>query len=129
MKATTTYTKNLTVPRPTVLIDPSGLGTVWPGDGQPQPCGGLWNEISCLKRWVSTPETWSEAGINLIKVGYGCFAGGLAGEAAILSPVGAWVALAGPEAVVLLPAAGCVAGAVTAAVEIGIGYEGPSLWP
>jgi len=59
----------------------------------------------------------------------GCVSGAVYGEALIGSPFGLYTAtVAGPEAAVLLPTAGCIGGVVSAGLLAGSGYTGPPPW-
>lgn len=100
--------------QPTALIDPSGMGAI------ENTCGSF---VCWLK------EEGRKLGEATIKVGAGCFYGGVAAEEAIGGPIGLRIALAfNPEAALALPAVGCVAGAGLAGVEVATGYEGPGLY-
>ena len=99
--------------RPTVFTDPTGL--------RPDVCGS-----SIFRCWLKHDAR--HLGLVVIKVGGGCFVGGVTGEEALGGPLGLGLAtVASPEVAVLLPAAGCIVGAFGAAVEEKTGYEGPSL--
>jgi RHS repeat-associated protein len=96
---------------PTTLIDPSGMR---PG-----------NTCGSIKCWFK--QKGEELNRTVIKVSAGCLVGAAAGEEAIGGPLGYRIAAAfSPEAALLLPAGGCLAGAVGAGVEAATGYEGPS---
>jgi hypothetical protein len=69
----------------------------------------------------------AEIGKTVATVVGECVVGAAAGEEAIGGPLGLGVAtILNPDAAVLLPAGGCVVGAVAGAIEVASGYEGPS---
>jgi len=72
--------------RPTVLIDPSGKGPVWPNA-----CSGWRKELRCISDWASDRDSWSEMldhAWEPVRWGamiYACAEGGTAGM-----KVGGW---------------------------------------
>jgi RHS repeat-associated protein len=107
--------------RPTALIDPSGMGPIWPPD---EGCNAFIS-ASCFGGWVKHDgSTIVHDGLKLVG---GCVAGAVYGEAAIDTPIGYSVALLlGPDAAMLLPLGGCLGGIVVGLIDIKTGNEGPN---
>jgi RHS repeat-associated protein len=128
--------------RPTIFVDPLGLGPVVPGYGHPQPnpprgycpfdttlacddigantCGTVW----CF---LKDPTSISFLGRAAASVSAGCVVGAGVGASYIATPPGFYVAaLFGPEVTMLFPIAGCIGSAGGAAYLHWKGYAGPN---